>query len=216
MDQAILGFRVSAFFRSSAFGFGIARRFLRAARVRLALDTAAFVLSYGRTMNKLEPPDTHCFLAAMGWLELGNAAEAKAELAQVSAEQQEHPDVLEVRWSLAAEQKCWEEALEIARALLRRAPKRSSGWLHQAYALRRVPDGSVQKAWEALLPASNKFPKELTIPFNLACYACQMGQLVAAREWLLRAVAIGGKEKVIGMALNDSDVAPLWDEIRQL
>jgi predicted Zn-dependent protease len=167
-------------------------------------------------MNKLEPPDTHYFLAAMGWLELGNVAEAQAELAQVSAAQQEHPDVLEVRWSLAAEQKCWEEALEIARALLRRAPKRSSGWLHQAYALRRIPDGSVQKAWEALLPASNKFPKELTIPFNLACYACQMGQLVAAREWLLRAVAIGGKEKVIGMALNDSDVAPLWDEIRQL
>jgi tetratricopeptide (TPR) repeat protein len=167
-------------------------------------------------MNKLEPPDTHYFLAAMGWLELGNVAEAQAELAQVSAAQQEHPDVLEARWSLAAEQKCWEEALEIARALLRRAPKCSSGWLHQAYALRRVPDGSVQKAWEALLPASNKFPKELTIPFNLACYACQMGQLVAAREWLLRAVAIGGKEKVIGMALNDSDVAPLWDEIRGL
>jgi predicted Zn-dependent protease len=167
-------------------------------------------------MNKLEPPDTHYFLAAMGWLELGNVAEAQAELAQVSAAQQEHPDVLEVRWSLAAEQKCWEEALEIARALLRRAPKRSSGWLHQAYALRRVPNGSVEKAWEALLPASIKFPKELTIPFNLACYACQMGQLVAAREWLLRAVAIGGKEKVIGMALNDSDVAPLWDEIRGL
>ena len=166
--------------------------------------------------HKLEPPDTHYFLAAMGWLELGNAAEAQAELAQVSAAQQEHPDVLEVRWSLAAEQKCWEEALDIARALLRRAPKRSSGWLHQAYALRRVPDGSVQKAWEALLPASNKFPKEPTISFNLSCYACQIGQLETARGWLRRALAIGGKEKVIGMALNDSDLAPLWDEIRRL
>ena len=183
---------------------------------RRSLDTTAFVLSYDRTMHKLEPPDTHYFLAAIGWLELGNVVEAKAELAQVSAAQQEHPDVLEVRWSLAADQKRWEEALEIARALLRRAPKRSSGWLHQAYALRRVPDGSVQKAWEALLPASDKFPKEVTIPFNLSCYACQLGQLEAARDWLQRAVVIGGKEKVKGMALNDSDLEPLWDEIRGL
>ena len=167
-------------------------------------------------MNKLEPPDTHYFLAAIGWLELGNFAEAKAELAQVSAARQEHPDVLELRWSLAAEQKRWEEALEVARALLRRAPKRSSGWLHQAYALRRVPDGGVQKAWEALLPAFDKFPKEATIPFNLSCYACQLGQLEAARDWLARALAIGGKEKVMAMALNDSDMKPLWDEIRQL
>jgi predicted Zn-dependent protease len=167
-------------------------------------------------MNKLEPPDTHYFLAAIGWLELGNVVEARTELAQISAARQEHPDVLELRWSLAAEQKRWEEALEVARALLRRAPKRSSGWLHQAYALRRVPDGGVQKAWEALLPAFDKFPKEATIPFNLSCYACQLGQLEAARDWLARAVAVSGKEKVMAMALNDSDMKPLWDEIRQL
>ena len=137
-------------------------------------------------------------------------------LAQISAARQEHPDVLELRWSLAAEQKRWEEALEVAQALLRRAPKRSSGGLHQAYALRRVPDGGVQKAWEALLPAFGKFPKEATIPFNLSCYACQLGQLEAARDWLARAVAVSGKEKVMAMALNDSDMKPLWDEIRQL
>ena len=135
-------------------------------------------------MQKLEPPDTHYFLAAVGWLELGNLAEARAELAQISPAQQEHPDVLEVRWLVSAEQKHWEEGLQIAQALLRCAPKRSSGWLHQAYALRRVPDGGVQKAWEALLPASDKFPKEPTIPFNLCCYACQMRQLDAARDLL--------------------------------
>ena len=167
-------------------------------------------------MHKLEPPDTHYLLAAVGWLELGNPAEARAELAQVSPAQQEHPDVLEVRWSLSAEQGRWEEALKVSRSQLRCAPKRSSGWLHQAYALRRVPDGSVQKAWDALLPAFDKFPKELTIPFNLSCYACQMRQLDTARDWLQRAIAIGGKEKIQQMALKDSDLEPLWDEIRQL
>jgi len=167
-------------------------------------------------MQKLEPPDTHYFFAAIGWLELGNLTEAQAELAQVSPAQQEHPDVLEVRWLFSAQQKHWEEGLQIAQALLRRAPKRSSGWLHQAYALRRVPGGGVQKAWEALLPASDKFPKEPTIPFNLSCYACQLQQLDTARDWLKRAGAIGGKEMIKQMALQDSDLEPLWDEIRQL
>ena len=167
-------------------------------------------------MHKLEPPDTYCFSAAVGWLELGNLAEARAELAQISPAQQEHPDVLEVRWAIAAEELHWDEALEAAQALVRCAPKRSSGWLHQAYALRRVPDGSIQKAWDALLPAFDKFPKEPIIPFNLSCYACQLRQLDLAREWLKRAVAIGGKEKIKQQALADSDLEPLWDEIRQL
>ena len=56
-------------------------------------------------MQKLEPPDTHYFFAAIGWLELGNLTEAQAELAQVSPAQQEHPDVLEVRWLFSAQQK---------------------------------------------------------------------------------------------------------------
>jgi hypothetical protein len=167
-------------------------------------------------MQKLEPPDTHYFSAAIGWLELGNLVEARAEMAQISPACQEHPDVLEVRWLVSAAQKQWEEGLQIAQALVRCAPKRSSGWLHQAYALRRVPDGGIQKAWEALLPAAQRFPKEPTIPFNLSCYACQMRQLKEARDWLNRAVAVGGKEKIKKMALGDSDLEPLWDEIRQL
>ena len=167
-------------------------------------------------MEKLEPPDTHYLSAAIGWLELGSPADARAELARISPAQQDHPDALEVRWMVAAEQKRWEEGLQIAEVLVQRAPKRSSGWLHRAYALRRVPGGGLQKAWEALLPAFDKFPKELLIPFNLSCYACQMGQLDTARDWLKRAVGAGDMETIQAMALKDSDLEPLWDEIRQL
>ncbi len=165
-------------------------------------------------MHKLEPPDTHHLSAAVGWLGLGLPAEARAELAQLTPAACENPDVLEVRWLVAAEQKQWEEGLEVARTLVRLAPARSSGWLHQAYALRRVPDGSVAKAWEALLPASDKFPKEPIIPFNLSCYACQMQQLDTARLWLERATAVGGIETIKQMALQDPDLQPLWTEIR--
>ena len=167
-------------------------------------------------MKKLEPPDLFFASAANGWLELGNAAEAKAELAGVSAANRNHPDVLEMRWAICAHEAQWTEALQIARELLLHAPDRSSGWLHQAYALRRVPEGSVKKAWTALLPAFDKFPSESIIPYNLSCYACQMQQLDAARVWLKRAAVIGGKERIKRMALNDPDLKTLWQEIKEL
>jgi predicted Zn-dependent protease len=167
-------------------------------------------------MQTLEPPDTHHFSAAMGWLELGLPAEARAELAQMTPAVQDQPDVLEVRWLVAAEEKQWEEGLKVAQALLHHAPNRSSGWLHQAYALRRVPQGGLAKAWEALLPAGEKFPQEPIIPYNLSCYACQMREMDTARLWIKRAATIGGIKTIKGMALHDPDLEPLWEEIRAL
>ncbi len=167
-------------------------------------------------MQQLEPPDTHYLSAAIGWLELGNLAEAEQELNRVSVANQCHPDVLEVRWIVLAQTQRWEAALQIARALLKMAPNRSSGWLHQAYALRRVSKDGLKLAWEALLPASKKFPREATIPYNLSCYACQMDRLDEALGWLRRALLVGDKHQIKQMALEDSDLQPLWSEIPRL
>jgi hypothetical protein len=163
----------------------------------------------------LESPDIHYLSAAIGWLGLGSVHEAKLELHRISEAQQLHPDVLEVRWIITAEEKRWDEALTIAKSIMTIAPNRCSGWLHQAYALRRVPNGGIKQAWHALLPAFDKFPKEALISYNLSCYACQMQQLEAARVWLKRAVFLGGKEKIKRMALDDPDLEPLWPEIRK-
>jgi predicted Zn-dependent protease len=167
-------------------------------------------------VQKLEPPESHLLSASLGWLGLGSIAEAKAELRQVGRAFQNHPDVLELRWLICAEEAEWVEGLQIARTLLHHAPDRSSGWLHQAYALRRVPQGNVKDAWNALLPAFDKFPKEPMICFNLSCYACQMRQLDAARTWLKRAALLGGKDMVKKMASTDSDLEPLWPELKDL
>lgn len=167
-------------------------------------------------MESLEPPDAHYLNAAIGWLGLGNAAEAQAELDRISQTNQLHPDVLEVRWLVCAEQKDWSGALVAARALTERAPDRPTGWLHFAYALRRVPEGGLQRAWEALRPAYDKFPNEPIIAFNLACYACQLGRLAEARKWLKTALAVGDAQKLKQMALEDGDLKPLWPEIESL
>ena len=165
-------------------------------------------------MKPLEPPERHYLSAAVGWLGLGNLTEARAELAQINSDYQQHPDVLEARWLLCAQEERWEEGLEVARALLGAAPDRASGWLHQAYALRRVPGGGIRSAWEALLPAFDKFPQEEIISYNLSCYACQLQQLEAARVWLKRALVIGDREHIKKMALADPDLESLWEEIR--
>ncbi len=167
-------------------------------------------------MVKLEPPDTYYVSGAQGWLGLGNAAEARVELTQVSAAQRRHPDVLEVQWLICAEQQEWAEGLEVARALIEVAPERVSGWLHQSYALRRVPGSAVQQAWDALLPVYSKFPKEPIVSYNLACYACQLGQLDAARVWLKKAFAIDRSEAFRQQASTDPDLEPLWPEVRDL
>jgi tetratricopeptide (TPR) repeat protein len=167
-------------------------------------------------MQTLEPPATHFLSAVVGWLELGNGEEAKAELEKVSPELRDHPDVLEVRWLVHAHEKDWDEGLAVAQTLVQSAPARSSGWLHQAYALRRATDGGLQAAWDALMPAFKMFPKEATIPYNLSCYACQMGKLDEARLWLERAFKVGSKEKMKFMALDDADLEPLWQEIKEL
>jgi tetratricopeptide (TPR) repeat protein len=164
----------------------------------------------------LEPPDSFCLSAAVGWMELGNLKEAQYELAQVRKALQSHPDVLQLRWEIAARLGTWDQALETARKLMAVAPDHPSGWLHQAYALRRLPGGGLNSAWEALLPAAELFRKESIIPFNLACYACQLGNHDLARIWLKRAMRIGGKQEIQRLALADSDLEPLWPEIGSL
>jgi len=41
-----------------------------------------------------------------------------------------------------------------------------------------------------LHPVLDKFPSDKSIPYKLACYKCQAGDLMEAKEWLERALAV--------------------------
>jgi tetratricopeptide (TPR) repeat protein len=166
-------------------------------------------------MKPLLVPDAHHFNAAVGWLELGNCVEARAELALISPENFRHPLVLELRWSLDAEDKKWDAALVIAQEIIAVRPDDAAGWLHCAYALRRAKSGGLEKALTFLEPVAQKFSDEPVIAFNLACYACQLNQLDEARRWLKRATEIGGEKEIHRMALADDDLKPLWAELKK-
>jgi tetratricopeptide (TPR) repeat protein len=167
-------------------------------------------------MTDLDFTSAHQLNAVLGWLELGNLAEARVELNSLGTDLQARPDLLEVRWILDARQEDWQEALKTAERLVDVAPENAAGWLHRAYAARRVPEGGLERAAALLKPVVDKFPKEPTIPYNLACYACQLGRLDEARTWLQEAVKRGSLKKIRTMGLSDSDLEPLWPEIRKL
>ncbi len=165
-------------------------------------------------MSALEPPDSHHLNAAIGWMELGNAKEARAELDQVSAKNQSHPDLLEVCWSLCAQAREWDRALVLAERLVVEAPERCSGWIDRSYCLHELK--RTAEAREKLLPAAARFPEVTTIPYNLACYECQLGRLDRARRWLSLAMSIGKREELLAQALKDADLRLLWPELSRL
>jgi hypothetical protein len=159
----------------------------------------------------------HVMRAALGWLELGLPEEALVELNRLPAERQSHPDVLELRWMMLANQRDWDAAVQVSSQLIQAAPDRASSWLHHAYALRRATDGGLLVAFNVLASAAPKFTDEPTIPYNLACYTCQLNRGGAETlAWFERALAIGKRDDLIEMALEDPDLAPVRALIEQL
>ena len=165
-------------------------------------------------MHELTPPDSHYLNAAAGWCELGNFAEARAELHRISAANRDHPHVLSEEWRIYATEKHWLPALEVARRLIEVAPEIPAGWINQSYSLHEMK--LTQEARNQLAPVAEKFPAVSIIPYNLACYACQLGNPAEARQWLDKAIQIGGAEAIKRMALSDLDLQPMWEEIKRL
>ena len=142
---------------------------------------------------------------AQGYLELGMVAEAAAELDRIPAADSGALEVLAVRLAVLQEQKNWPALSALAGDLVRRAPAEAAAWVTWAYATRRAD--SLPAAERILLEAEQHHPTEPTIQFNLGCYACQRGDLPAARDRVNRAIALD--PKFTQAAATDPDLAPL-------
>ena len=142
---------------------------------------------------------------AQGYLALGMVAEAAAELEQLSPADADRPEAAAVRLAVLHEQKKWVEVRELSRAMLRRTPGEPALWVTWAYATRRSE--SLEAAEKILREAEAQHPVEPTIQFNLGCYACQRGDLISARAYVDRAIALD--PKFAQLAATDPDLAPL-------
>ena len=165
-------------------------------------------------MKPLEPPDRFHWLAAQGWLELGNHPEAAEELGKISPTLSLHPDVLDLRWQVCATERQWEAALGIASILTDLRPEHPVSWIHRSFALHELK--RTREAQENLLRVIDQFPEDETMRYNLACYECQLGNPSASMEWLAKALALGDHQQIRLMALHDPDLRPLRAEIEKL
>jgi len=162
-------------------------------------------------IRPLQPPDSLHLKAAEGWLELGNHLAANDELENIQAQLRVHPEVLRLRWYVYARAKKWEMAGEIAKALIRMLPDSAFGYIQHAYTLHEMK--RTKEAWDLLSPIVDKFPDNWTIPYNLSCYAAQMGQIEESEKWFKQAMKINEKA-VKEKAIDDPDLEPLWEEMR--
>jgi tetratricopeptide (TPR) repeat protein len=165
----------------------------------------------GEKLKTLEPPDSFHLSAAEGWLELGDLLEANEELERITPPMSIHPLMLEMRWKVYSKRGKWELAAEIARALTEVLPDSSWGYIHYAYSLHELKRS--KEAWGVLIPVVDKFT-DFIIRYNLACYACQLGNLDESMQWLEKAVELSGRKEIRLMALEDPDLKPLWRVLR--
>jgi tetratricopeptide (TPR) repeat protein len=157
----------------------------------------------------LEPPDQQHWQAASGYAELGMFLEADAELDKIDPFNRAAPEILAIRLAIYRGLEKWEPMREIARRLKEFEPDNVQWTISLAYATRRAY--STEVAMEILLSAEPKFPKEAAIPYNLACYYCQLEEIETAKRYLKKAFEIDLNWRMA--ALEDEDLKPLWDSL---
>ena len=164
------------------------------------------------TPSDIPPPDSMHLSSATGWIQLGNTAEALADLEKISETHRAHFEVLHLEWHIHAQKKDWDRCVELGGYMVERHPTNPAGWINQANALFYLKRG--HDAFQMLEPVAEHFPENEAIPYNLACYACQFGDLELALDWYRVAEKVGEPEKIQEVALMDPDMELLWEQIR--
>lgn len=157
----------------------------------------------------IEPPDKQFFEVACGYAELGMYVDANEELEKIDPFLRAVPEILALRMEIYRGLEKWELIAEIAKRLTEFEPDNPQWPVSLAYAARRAH--SIQTAKEILLNAESQFPKEAVIPYNLACYECQLSNLESAKNYLKQSFRIDLKWRIT--ALDDPDLQSLWNEL---
>lgn len=152
--------------------------------------------------------------AAQGWLGLGNWREANEELDRIPPRLRAHPEVLKVRYAIHAKAEQWDLALEIAQDLSAALPHNSFGFVYSAYALHRL--NRTEEAYQMLRPVMERFPEDVSIRYDLACYACKTGNLKDAISHLERAIDLAATRDIRLKALDDPALEKLWVDISEI
>ncbi|MFT5030740.1 MAG: tetratricopeptide (TPR) repeat protein [Candidatus Binatia bacterium] len=162
----------------------------------------------------IPPPDRFILSSVIGWMELGNPVEAADELSRISPEIADRWETLAIKWDVFAKLKRWPECLTIADRLVEKWPCEVTGWIDRSFSLHELD--RTRDAYDNLQAVTGRFETISTIPYNLACYACQLGDIAEALKWFQKARKVGDGQDWLKIALNDPDLEPMRDAILRL
>jgi len=144
--------------------------------------------------------------AVHGFITLGMFQDALDEIENLPPEFRSDDVVLALRIEIFQGLEKWESCRVLAESLAMRSPENSGWWLSWSFALRR--EQSVEAAQAVLREAAEIHPTVAMIAYNLACYACVLGEIAEAKELLKRAVVMD--ESFKKMALDDPDLDAIF------
>lgn len=151
-------------------------------------------------------PEKH-LAYALGFLQLGLHADAHAELAALPPEIAATAPALRVRLELAMAEEEWDRVIALAPDLVALDSAEERPWVAWAYALRELK--RINEAQEILLAGVRMIgePSPL-VEYNLACYACLLGELEEAKQLLAHVYARDKSWRAV--AREDPDLAALY------
>ena len=141
-------------------------------------------------------------LAAQGYLELGMAGEALAELDGLPAAYRRRSDVLKLRVSVALQARRWKDGLAASRRLCTAEPDDTIGFIHAAFCLHEM--GRTEEARNLLLHGPSALLNEATYYYNMGCYNARLGHLEDAQNYLRMSFSLD--RKLLHLAQHDPDL----------
>jgi hypothetical protein len=144
-----------------------------------------------------------------GYLDLGMIVEASEELDRLPVDLATKVEVMNLRAAIYSENENWPMLRDYAQVLVKQCPEDIAHWIWFAFATRMTR--SIMEAQAILLDSLEFHDSHPTVHFNLACYACLLGDLPVARERLAHACLLEPKKHAV--ALKDMDLKPLWAEL---
>jgi predicted Zn-dependent protease len=148
-------------------------------------------------------------VAAQGYLELGMFSEARDELRTMPQETGGRPDVIELWMLCEMGDKCWPQALEMARQLCKLRPDKAGGYIHAAYCLHEM--GHTREALDMLLSGPASLHSKAVYHYNLGCYRARLGEMDGAMEALAK--AFQKDESLRQAARKDRDLEGLRERL---
>ena len=146
---------------------------------------------------------TQVLTRASGWLDLGLADEALAELEGLSQEEMDCREALEIKLCAQMESEAWNPASETARLLCLKAADEPIFFIHAAFCLHETGDTLAARNW--LLKGPRSLFDMAVFHYNLACYLWILGDSNGARSHLRQAISMD--ESFREAAREDRDLA---------